>query len=92
MVSCLHDFVRLNLTNNLKKVNLKTNSNYDEEEDLEKPTVLEMYMVRMKSDVWDSRYDFEMVKHRDGLSEMSLYEFAKTFYVCNKKYGENHTS
>ena len=42
-------------------------------------------MVRMESDVWDSRYDLEMAKHQDGLSEMSLYEFAKTFYVRNKK-------
>ena len=84
MVSCSHDFVMLNLTNNLKKINLKKISNYDEEEDLEKPTVLEMYMVCMKSEVWDSRYDFEMVKHQDGLFDMSFYEFAKTFYVRNK--------
>ena len=66
---------------------MKRNSNYDEEEDLEKPTVLEMYMVRTKSDVWDSPYDFEMVKHDYGLFNMSLYEFAKTFYVRNKKAG-----
>ena len=85
MVSCSHQFVRINLTNNLKKINLKKNSNFDEEEDLEKPTVLEMYMVRTKSEVWDSSYEFEMVKHNYGLFDMSLYDFAKTFYVRNKK-------
>ena len=88
MVSCSHDFVRLNLTNNLKKINLKRKSNYDDEEDLEKPTVLEMYMIRMKSEVWDSQCDFEMVQHQEGLVDMSLYEFAKTFYVRNKKSSE----
>ena len=45
-------------------------------------------MVRMKSEVWNSAYDFEMVQHHEGLVDMSLYEFAKTFYVQNKKASE----
>ena len=91
MVSCSHNFVRLNLTKNLEKINLKINCNYDEEKYLEKPTVLEMYMVSTKSDVWDSPYEFEMVKHDYGLFNMSLYEFTKTFYVHNKKLVKKYT-
>ena len=47
-----------------------------------------MYTVRMKSEVWNSAYDFEMVQHQEGLVDISFYEFAKTFYVRNKKTSE----
>ena len=48
-------------------------------------------MIRMKSEVWDSHYDFEMVKYDYGLFDMSLYDIEKTFYILNKRAGEKFT-
>ena len=64
------------------------NPNYDEDDDLEKSTILEMYMIRTKSEIWDSPYKFELLKSRYGLFNMILYELTKTFYVRNKRADE----
>ena len=45
-------------------------------------------MIRTRSEIFDSPYDFELVKHEYDLFGMSLYEFVKTFYIRNKKAGE----
>ena len=84
MVSCSHQFVKISLTTSFKKITLKKRANYDPDEDLEKPSILEMYMKRMKSEIWESTYEFETYNHQFEFSSMNLYEFAKTFYVRNK--------
>ena len=43
-----------------------------------------MYMKRMKSEIWESNYEFDVYKQQFELIHMNLYEFAKTFYVRNK--------
>ena len=43
-----------------------------------------MYMKRMKSEIWESNYEFKIYKQQFELIHMNLYEFAKTFYVRNK--------
>ena len=47
-----------------------------------------MYMKRMKSEIWESNYEFEIYKQQFELIYMNLYEFAKTLYVRNKKSSE----
>ena len=38
----------------------------------------------MKSEIWESTYEFDIYKQQFELIHMNLYEFAKTFYVRNK--------
>ena len=47
-----------------------------------------MYMNRMKSDIWESNYDYEIYKQQYDFINMNLYEFSKTFYVRNKHGAE----
>ena len=51
MVSFSHMFVKISLTSSFKKLTLKKKENYDPNEDLEKPSILEMYMRRTNKDV-----------------------------------------
>ena len=88
MVSCSHMFLKISLTTSFKKISLRKRADYDPEEDLEKPTILEMYMLRSNSGIWESNYEFEMNEHQYNFPHMSLYEFAKTFYVRNKSVVE----
>ena len=84
MVSCSHMFVKISLTSSFKKLTLKKKENYDPTKDLEKPSILEMYMRRTNKDIWESNYVYEMYKDRYDIFNMSLYEFAKTLYIRNK--------
>ena len=54
MVSCSHMFVKISLTLSFKKLTLKKKENYDPKEDLEKSSILEMYMRRTNKDIWES--------------------------------------
>ena len=47
-------------------------------------------MRRTNKDIWESNYVYEMFKDRYDIFNMSLYEFAKTFYVCNKLGAEKN--
>ena len=88
MVSCSHQFVRINLTSSLKKLSLKKKRNCEDDDDLEKPSILDMYMIRTDVKIWDSQYEMDSFQNYQNLSTMSLYEFAKLFYVRRKLSSE----
>ena len=64
MVSCSHVFIRINLTTSLKKLSLRKGRNYDEYDDLEKPTILDMYMIRTNVEIWESQYEMDTFQNR----------------------------
>ena len=90
MVSCSHVFIRINLNTSFKKLSLRKSKNYAEDDDLEKPTILDMYMIRTSVEIWDTRYEMDAFQNHQNLSTMSLYEFAKSFYVRKKRSGEKN--
>ena len=70
MVSCSHVFIRINLTTSLKKLSLRKRRNYEEDDDLEKPTILDMYMIRTKVKILDGQYDMDTFQNHHNLSHM----------------------
>ena len=41
---------------------MKKNNNYEEDDDLEKPTILDMYMIRTSEEIWDTHYHEEITE------------------------------
>ena len=72
MVSCSHVFIRINLTTSLKKLSLRKIKNYAEDDDLEKPTILDMYMIRTSVEIWDTRYEMDTFQNHQ---KFIYYEF-----------------
>ena len=44
-----------------------------------------MYLNRTDVNIWESAYEYEMLNHEENILDMSLYEFAKKFYVRYEK-------
>eukprot|EP00978_Attheya_sp_CCMP212_P024884 scaffold78991_cov48-Attheya_sp.AAC.2 len=101
LVSCTHTFVRISLRNDTRKLIVEPPAEVAAEDappvdanrkkkPVTKISLIDAYAVRLEVSAWLSAESYE--SYKDGLEEMSLFEFASVFTVGEREHRRNKIS